>query len=159
MNGTTDVTSSNSYLRVNNMVGLTVGSTNTNVGSVTATASSAATIQDEMDATEGVSQSSHYTVPLGKTFYLYQVEFNGAKTSGGNQLILELRGRARVGGAGNCFIQLFDKRVDTSIADELDVFLPLPTAMPARTDVRLTCVTDQNNTETRSRIYGILVDD
>ncbi len=159
LNGTTDVTSSNSYLRINSMVGLTVGSTNLNVGNITATASTAATIQDEMGAIEGASQSSHYTVPLAKRLFLHQVEFNGAKTSGGNQPILEIRGRARIGGAGNCFIQLFDKRIDTSIADELDVILPFPTAIAARTDVRLTCETDQNNTETRSRLYGILVDD
>ena len=158
LNGTTDVTTSNSYFRVNSMIGLIVGSTNGNVGSVTATATTSSTIQDEMDALEGISQGSHYTVPLGKRFFLYQVEFNGAKTSGGNQPILEIRGRIRVGGAGNCFLQIFDKRIDTAIADELDVLLPFPTAIIARTDIRLTCTTDQNNTETRSRFYGILVD-
>ena len=159
LNGTTDVTTSNSYLRVNSMIGLTVGSTDSNVGNVTATATTSSTIQDKMGAVEGISQASHYTVPLGKRLFLYQIEFNGAKTSGGSQPVLELRGRARAGGAGNCFIQLFDKRMDTSIADELDVVAPLPSVLPARTDIRITCETDQNNTETRSRMYGILVDD
>ncbi|KKL94588.1 hypothetical protein LCGC14_1863210, partial [marine sediment metagenome] len=68
----------------------------------------------------------------------------GAKTSGGQQPILEIRGRVR-SGAGAPFLQAFDKRVDTAIADELDVFLPFTTALVARTDIRLTCETDQNN--------------
>ena len=158
-NGTTDVTTANSYLRVNFLTGLTAGSVGWNIGSITATATSAATIQTGMSATETLSQSSHYTVPLGKTFFLYQVEFNAAKLSGGQLPVVEFKGYARPGGDGAAWLQLFDKKLDTAVTDELDVFVPIPTRIPARTDVRLTADTDQNSTEVRTRMYGIVVDD
>jgi len=159
LNGTADVLTTNSYLRVNNMVGLTVGSTEVNVGVITATASSAATIQDEMNAGEGISQSSTYTVPLGFTFYVTKIELNCAKITGGASPEVEFTGQARSGGAGNCWIQLFDKRLDTGIVDELDVILSFPAPAPERSDIRVRANVSTDSTETRSRMYGILVDD
>jgi hypothetical protein len=160
LNGTTNVTSSLSYLRVNTMVGLTAGSSGWNEGSVTATATTAGTIQSEMDATESLSQSSHYTVPLGKTFYLTQVELNSAKLSGGSAPEIEFKGYARPGGAGAAWLQLFDKKLDTGVSDELDVVISHhPGVLIARTDVRMRADTDTNGTECRTRMYGVLVDD
>lgn len=159
MDGTTNVLTSNSYLRVNSMIGLAVGSSNWNVGDVTATASSAATVQDKMSATESISQSSNYTIPLAVKGYLYQLELNAAKIVGGGNPELEFKGLARVGGAGNAWIQLFDKAMDTAVTEELDVVLPFPTQLAARTDIRIRSNTDTNSTESRSRFYVMLVDD
>ncbi len=159
LNGTTPVVTALSYLRVNAMIVLAVGSSGWNVGDITATASVAATTQDEMDATESLSQSSHFTVPLAVTAYLLQLELNAAKIVGGAAPELEFKGLARIGGAGNAWLQLFDKRMDTGVVDELDVQLPAPTAIAARTDIRLRSETDQNNTECRTRMYMCLVDD
>ena len=159
MNGTSDVQTSNSYLRVNSMVGLTAGSTGWNVGSVTATATTAATIQDEMDMTESISQGSHYTVPLGNTLYVIQADFNAAKISGGSAPEIEFKGYARSGGDGAAWIQLFDKKLDTGVSDEIVVLIPNPAAAIARTDIRLRANTDTNSTEVRSRLHGILVAD
>lgn len=162
MNGTTNVLSSNAYLRVNSMVGLTGGSTGWNVGDVTATASAAGTIQDEMDATESISQGSHYTVPLGKTLHVTQLELNAAKTGGGLLPVVEFKVYSRTGGAGAAWIQLFDKKMDVGVTDELDLFLPFPSSniqATARTDLRVRSDTDQNSTEVRTRLYGFLIDD
>lgn len=158
MNGTDDVVTANSYLRVNTLVGLTAGSSGWNVGIVTATASTAATIQAEMGPTESLSQASHYTVPLGKTFLLKQVEFNAAKASGGGSPEIEFKGYIRIGGAGAAWIQAFDKKMDTGVDDEIDIILPFPTALVARTDIRLRADTDTNSTEVRTRMYGVLVE-
>jgi hypothetical protein len=160
LNGVTNVTSSLSYLRVNSMIGLTAGGTGWNEGMVTATATTAGTIQDEMDTTESISQGSHYTVPLGKTFYLTQVELNSAKISGGSAPEIEFKGYARPGGAGAAWLQLFDKKLDTGVSDELDVVISHhPGVLIARTDVRMRADTDTNGTECRTRMYGVLVDD
>jgi len=160
MNGTTNVLTVGSYLRVNSIVALTAGSGGFNAGNITATASAAGTVQDEMDAGEGVSQSSHYTVPLGKTLNLLRIELNAARISGGGTPELEFQLLARPGGDGAAWQQLFDKTLDTSVVDELDVELAFPEATPiARTDLRLRSDTDTNNTECRIRLYGILVDD
>lgn len=160
MDGTTDVTTSNSYLRVNFLTGLTVGSVGWNVGSITATATVAGTIQCEMDETEGLSQASHYTVPLGHTFHLTRVDLNTAKIVGGSNPEVEFKLYVRSGGDGFVWVQLFDKLMDTSVTDELDVDWPFPPENPPlieRSDIRMRADTDQNSTECRVRIYGYLV--
>lgn len=162
MNGTTDVLTTKSYLRVNFLVGLKTGSVGWNVGDITATASAAATVQTQMGATEGISQSSHYTVPLGKTLHLYQLEFNVVKQAGGTAPVCEFIILVRPGGDGNAFLQLFTKSIDAANINALDVILPFPssdTQAIARTDFRFRANTDQNTTEVRTRMYGILVDD
>jgi len=161
MNGTTDVTTSSSYLRVNSMTGLTAGSTGWNVGTVTATATTAATVQCQMSATEGTTQNSHYTVPLNKTLHVVQIELNAAKITGATPL-MEFKAYVRPGGAGACWLQLFDKLLDTAVTDELDLVLPFPsssTQATSRTDLRMRALSDTNNAECRTRMYGILIDD
>lgn len=160
LNGTTNVLTSNSYLRINSMEGLTAGSSGWNVGNITATASTAGTIQGEMNAEESLSQGSHYTVPLGKTFYPIQLELNCAKISGGGSPEVEFKEYSRSGGAGAAWLQNFDKKIDTSVTNQLDVVMPFPGGgHPARTDIRIRADTDINNTEVRTRLYGILIDD
>lgn len=156
LNGTSNVQTSNSYLRVNLMNILTAGSAGWNVGDLTATATTAATIQDEMDATEGFSQSSHYTVPAGKTAFLTQVELNAAKLSGGG--VPEIEFKAMFRPFGGAWHQGFDKTLDTSVTDELDIILPVPTRILERTDVRITALTDTNNSEARTRMYILEVE-
>lgn len=65
MDGTSAVTTTNSFLRVNRMNVLDVGSNDSNVGTITATASSAATVQAEISAAEGGTSKSQMTVPDG----------------------------------------------------------------------------------------------
>lgn len=160
LNGLTIVTTVNSYLRINLMVGQSAGSLGHNDGTINATATTAATTQCEIFTNESISHSALYTVPLGKTALIYRVEFNATKTGGGQQPVVEFRGFGRDGSAANpIWVQLFDKKVDTSVADELDVDIPLPSAIAARSDIRLATDTDQNGTEPRVRMYLLLVDD
>lgn len=156
LNGTTNVLTSNSYLRVNSMTILTAGSSGWNVGNITATGVSASTIQDEMDATESLSQSSHYTVPLATTGYLMKAEFNAAKISGASP---EIEFKAYVKLFGGAWLQLFDKRMDTAVTDEIDVVPSFPAQITAKADIRFRSDTDSNSTEVRTRAYIILVSD
>lgn len=79
LNGTTGVTTVNSYLRINSMVLTSAGtSQNTNVGTITAKQSSNTVAQINIGI--GKSQSTVYTVPAGYTFYLDQVEVNSSNS-------------------------------------------------------------------------------
>lgn len=158
MNGTSDVETVKTYLRVNAMIGMTVGSSGWNEGEVTATGTVTATIQAHMGVTESLSQNSNYTVPLGKTFFLLKIELNAAKISGGGTPELEFKGYARIGGDGAAWLQLFDKKMDTAVTDEIDVTPSFPFGAVERTDIRMRSNTDVNNTECRTRMYGILID-
>lgn len=159
LNGLTNSQTSAEYLRVNGLVGLKAGSTGWNEGTVICIAASASTIQAEMDATESLSQGSHYTVPVGMKAYLIRVELNSTKVGAGSEPTVEWKGYARVGGSGNAWLQLFDKKLDTGVSDELDIEVPIFTEMVAKTDIRLRADTDVNGTEVRSRMIILLVED
>jgi len=75
LNGTTGVTTNNSYFRVNSllMVGVASGQTS-NAGAITAKQSSNTLAQ--INTGIGKSQSTIYTVPAGYTFYLDLAEVN-----------------------------------------------------------------------------------
>jgi hypothetical protein len=82
LNGTSNVTTSNSYLRINNMV-LTVPGTGqkTNVGTITAKVGS--TVYGQINPGIGKTQASLYTVPNGYTFYLIRIDqYQGDAASG-----------------------------------------------------------------------------
>ena len=72
LNGTTNVTTTNSFLRINGMY-VTNG---TNVGIITAKISS--TTYAQINAGVGQTQMSIYTVPAGYTFYLSYVQYDAA---------------------------------------------------------------------------------
>jgi len=72
INGTTNVTTTNSFLRINAMY-VTNG---TNVGTITAKISS--TTYAQINPGVGQTQMSIYTVPAGYTFYLSYVQYDAA---------------------------------------------------------------------------------
>ena len=75
LNGTTNVTTVNSYLRINSVVMTTPGTSQvSNVGTITIKQS--ANIVAQINPGVGRTQMSIYTVPAGYTFYLYQVDIN-----------------------------------------------------------------------------------
>jgi len=75
LNGTTGVTTKNSYLRINNlaMTGVASGQTS-NVGTITVKQSS--NIVAQINPGIGKSQAAIYTVPAGYSFYLEQVSIS-----------------------------------------------------------------------------------
>jgi hypothetical protein len=163
MNGVANVLTPSSFLRVNSMVVTAAGSGGSNAGVITAIADVALTQQSHMNADEGISQDGWYTVPLGKTLFVNQVEFNLAKNAGGAQPVVDFRAIAAQGGrlSGAAFIQLFDKKLDAAVSNEYDlkIWMNPASAAIARTDIIMQATTDQNATEMRIRLYGILIDD
>jgi hypothetical protein len=78
LNGTTNVTSVNSYLRVNSVI-CTNGN---NVGTITF--KQGTNIVAQMNAGIGKSQNAWYTVPTGSTLYIRQVDIFSSENGGGN---------------------------------------------------------------------------
>jgi hypothetical protein len=76
MNGTTDVPSVNAYTIIHRMVSVTVGSTGSNVGTITATAVTDATVTCQMNPTNNQSFLGVYQVPANKTAYV--ISFHSA---------------------------------------------------------------------------------
>lgn len=70
MDGTTGVTTSNSYVIIHRMRVLTKGATNTNVGTITATATTDTTLTAQINPGEGQTQMAIYGVPSTQKLYL-----------------------------------------------------------------------------------------
>ena len=86
LNGTSGVTTVNSYFRVNSMVLTTPGtSQTTNVGTITLKQSSNTVSQIAIGVSR--SQSTIYTVPAGYSFYLDVVEANTSNTYAGTTIM------------------------------------------------------------------------
>lgn len=66
LNGTSDVTTTNSYIRVHRMYVATAGSGNGAAGTITATASSSAVTQAQMTGEDNQTLQAIYTVPANK---------------------------------------------------------------------------------------------
>lgn len=78
LDGTTQVTSSNSYLRINRMIVRTGGSTGSNVGIIQAKDGSA-NVLSEIPATDNQTLQTQFTVPAGKTMYIGKMFANVGK--------------------------------------------------------------------------------
>ena len=78
MNGTTNVTSTNTFLRVNRMEVLTAGSSNGMEGTITATIGG--NEQSRMEAEyDNQTLQANYTIPAGKTGYLTRIQATSTK--------------------------------------------------------------------------------
>ena len=86
LNGTTGVTTVNSYLRVNSLVMVSPGTSQvTNVGTITIKQSTNTLAQ--INAGVGKSQSTVFTVPNGYTFYLDLAEVNTSNSYTGSVIV------------------------------------------------------------------------
>lgn len=75
LNGTTPVTTTKSYLRINGM-SVAVGSATNPAGVVTLKDLTNTTIYAQINAGVGRTQAAIYTVPAGYTFYLSRIDVN-----------------------------------------------------------------------------------
>lgn len=70
LNGTTDVTTANTYTRIFRMISLTAGSSRVNEGIINATAQTDGTVTAQINVGKGQTLMAIYTVPNGKTAYI-----------------------------------------------------------------------------------------
>lgn len=129
LNGTTAVTTVNSYLRINRLL----VANGTNVGTITAKIG--ATTYAQINPTLGSTQASIYTVPNGYTLLLEQVQATTNNVSGNPYFSSQRYAKANLGanagqvlrGAEGVFVNL--------LADD---YRESPVALPGGTDLQLT---------------------
>jgi hypothetical protein len=157
LNGTTDVLTSNAYLRVTLMEQKTGDAGALNIGDITATASTAATVQAKINIGIGISKNSQLTVPAGKKFLILSAELNATKIAAGVAPNISIGALSRSFGVDSPWITVVSRKLDTSVIDQLMILQPISKVIDEKSDLRFTATTDQNNTEVRVRYYGVLV--
>jgi len=94
LNGTSNVSTLNSYLRLNRLRVLDVGSSRTNAGDISATASVSGTVQGTIGTGVGSTLKSQFTVPRGYTAYIKNLTVG---TANNDQVQLDLQTRTETG--------------------------------------------------------------
>ncbi len=142
LNGTGSKNTVNSYLRINSMVALAVGSTGAAVGNITATAAVDSTVTAKILANKCQAQNGFYTIPLNKTGFILSVYASlpalGAVTA---QLSCDVR---EYGNGWN------SKALIGASGDAIPVpsfIFPSPIVAPAKSDIRLRANTSADNTD------------
>ena len=156
LDGTTPVALVNNYLRILNISVETSAVDASNVGRITVID---ADTNDQciMDADEGLSMNSHFTVPRNFLLFIQQCEFNTVRTAGLVEPMVEFEVLAREG-PNKPWLQVLDKKIDAARQSELQVTVPFVAGeCPETCDLRIRVSTDKNNTDCRTRMYGTLV--
>lgn len=136
MNGTSNVLTTNSYLRVNEIESLTAGTTHATI-----------------PTGENVSAKSHYTIPAGKTGYLLDFMPSLAAAKQGADVTF----RARE--LGSTFKMKSRMSVQSNGASVINHQLSLgPVRLPEKTDVKVVGVGSSNDQDISCEYILLLVD-
>lgn len=152
LNGTSNVTSVKSYLRISRCIVNTSGSSNYNEGTITVTVDSATVAI--VTPTEGQTLQAIYTVPADSTLMLYQFYVSmQKKTSALMTFHLEVR---PFGGSWNVKQVL---GIDSTGASSFQRFSTVPFPIPEKTDIRVR-VHDSSSTDIQvsAAFDGLLID-
>lgn len=101
LNGTTNVPTINDYFRITRMHIHGVGSNGVNVGIITATADTDATVTAQINANNGQTLMAFYHIPMGKTGYMTNVYASVNKPSGSTNAMANITIRTRLWGNGS----------------------------------------------------------
>ena len=143
VNGTSSVTTTNSFLRINSMS----AGDGTIVGNITASYSG--TVYAQITDGVGRTQMAQYTVPAGYTFYLYRI--NGwSATATGNQYIT-FRNRVTT------LTATFDVAQSTFTSSQFEVQRRFPFAYAEKTNVQLQCKSSSSTNDVSLAGEGVLI--
>lgn len=131
LNGTTAVTTTKSYLRIQRLTVATAGSVESNVGAITI---SNATVQGKIDANAGQSSFSMYTVPAGKIAYMHSLHLSSSKSTDGKFTL-----RTRINGVSRI------RHTVELTGEAYSVEFTYPTVIPERTDIELRALANTGN--------------
>lgn len=147
MNGTTNVITTKTYLRLYRATVLTAGSNETNVGDITVTHNGIANPLGRITANSGQTQISVYTIARGKTGYLTQLDLTSSKNTDGHATI-----RTRLNGVSRIRHSLF------LFGGNYSCVLPFPTVLPQFTDIEVRTIALTGSGQVTGNYDILLVD-
>ncbi|MHA1400160.1 MAG: hypothetical protein ACTSQE_07410 [Candidatus Heimdallarchaeaceae archaeon] len=162
MNGTTNVATANTYVRIFRMYVVTVGSSLTNEGNITATAQVDGTVTAAITTGKGQTLMAIYTIPAGKTGYItkgYTTITRQDKTSGA-MAEFEFRGRFDADVSTSPWRTLWAGGISVDGSSAYEHSYSPYVAVSEKTDLVFRCIyVSDNNTKIGAGFDIILIDD
>lgn len=158
MNGTTVVTSAESWLGINRVAVFLSGSGRTNAGTINVTANASGNQMAQMPVGGGVTQQMIFYTPQNHQFLAEWLHFNSIKTSGGGKPELVIKGWV-YSAVNNTKQEVYQGKMDLNVQNELDVSPPIPFTISEKTILWFECTTDINNASVSGRFSGELFRD
>lgn len=157
-NGVSTVTTTNTFLGINRMTIFTSGSSNSNVGTITATATTSGNTMAEMPAGQGTTQQCIFYVPRNHQFLATWLYLNVIKTSGGGSPDVTFKGFVYSGVVDSEF-EIYRDSVDLSGSGDNIIQLSPgePFVIGEKSILWFEADTSANNTSVRGRFSGKLV--
>jgi len=146
MNGTTSVVTASTWLGINRVVVLTVGSLQVNEGTITITATTGGSPQAVVPAGASVTQQLIFFTKAGHSALLKKVYINALKISGGASPRVTIRLRVWNPGVTNAIYTLRRYKLDTGVSNDLERDVDPPILLNPTDVVWLDVTSDQNNT-------------
>ena len=151
LNGTTPVTTSNSYLGVNRLSIYLSGSGGVNAGTINATATTGGSTQGQIPLGEGSTQQAIFFTQAGHTALIDWLYLNVVKISGGGgspKVTLKMWVHSFVSGSR---YEVFREIIDTTIDNNIQLTPSQPFVVAEKSVVYLEATTDTNNTGVSAR--------
>lgn len=159
-NGTTNVETSNEYLRVYRCRVVGAGSGEKNAGKITFTASSAGTVQAAISAGDSITKLSHFTIPAGYTGISIDTNFSVYRSSGngtrGATIDVVATSPIPVIGGRVQYVTNEYGLVNTG-TNTIALGPRLPATIPPKTDLKYTVTAESNNTRASIQYTMLLV--
>jgi len=156
MNGTTNVTLTNSYLRVNRASVTTAGSGEINQGDIQIFqgGNTLAEIPEDL----GQTQQAVYTVPAGKTLYIQRWRCEAVRGSGGGSGNREIEVYFKFRPQGGAFRTIDIVGIDSNGGpfSSGDNWI---TSFPEKSDIKISAIAESNNTRVTAAYEGYLIND
>ena len=154
MDGTTNVVTATSWLGINRAIVSSAGSTYSNVGNITITATTGGTVQAYIPATKGTTQQLIFFTQADHQFLADWLVMDGEKLSGGTQPVIQFRGWIW-NSVTNTKIEVSYSTVNLSVETEHVLTPSQPFVIGEKCVFWVEATTDQNNTVCSGRFSGI----
>jgi hypothetical protein len=160
LNGTGTVTTTNLFWGVNRMTIFTSGTADSNVGTITATASTSGNTMAEMPATQGTTQQCIFYVPENYQFLATWMYLNVIKSSGGGSPDVDFKAYV-YSEVVTAEFEVYRDSIDVSGGSPLNIQLTPgePFIIGEKSIFWIEAETSSNNTSVRGRFSGKLIRD
>lgn len=151
MNGTTSVNSTQTFLRVNRAYVLTAGSAESNVGNIDILVGG--NEQAYIEADEGQTHQTHYTVPAGHTLVITSFSLACGRLGGSNDIVIESQIKSPEANYAWRTISAIDLTSGEVYLDE-----DIAVVLPEKWDIRQRTIFSGTNSEVGGEFHGYLID-